>query len=121
MDGGSDALDDLPPCPQKTTQTRPPLVLFSPRMRWTPYAKWAQSVQIFICGRVKLGYLTGESVEPEITDPKHQLWRAEITDPCQGHLDVVYRILKYLKQASRKGLCFKKTKDRTIKAFTDAD
>ena len=42
-------------------------------------------------------------------------------NPCQGHLDAVYRILKYLKQAPGKGLLFKKSGDRRIEAFTDAD
>ncbi|GAA0143340.1 hypothetical protein LIER_35726 [Lithospermum erythrorhizon] len=41
--------------------------------------------------------------------------------PCQEHLDAVYRILKYLKQAPGKGLFFKKSGDRTTKTFTDAD
>ncbi|GAA0148484.1 transmembrane signal receptor [Lithospermum erythrorhizon] len=44
-----------------------------------------------------------------------------IHDPCQGYLDVVYRILKYLKQAPGKGLLFKKSEDKTIKIFTDVD
>ncbi|GAA0173856.1 transmembrane signal receptor [Lithospermum erythrorhizon] len=42
-------------------------------------------------------------------------------DPCQGHLDAVYRILRYLKQSPGKGLFFKKTEDMTIQVFTDAD
>ncbi|GAA0186694.1 hypothetical protein LIER_33982 [Lithospermum erythrorhizon] len=30
-----------------------------------------------VCGRGKLGYLTGDTVEPPITDPKYKLWQAE--------------------------------------------
>ena len=41
--------------------------------------------------------------------------------PCQGHLNAVYRILRYLKQTPGKGLFFAKTNDRKVKAFTDAD
>ncbi|KAL5787126.1 hypothetical protein ACOSP7_004075 [Xanthoceras sorbifolium] len=41
--------------------------------------------------------------------------------PCQGHLDAVYRILRYLKRTPGKGLFFAKTNDRKIRAFTDAD
>lgn len=41
--------------------------------------------------------------------------------PCQGHLDVVYRILRYLKQTPGRGLFFAKTSDREVIAFTDAD
>ncbi|GAA0158728.1 hypothetical protein LIER_15675 [Lithospermum erythrorhizon] len=42
-------------------------------------------------------------------------------DPHQGHLDAVYKILRYLKQSAGKGLFFKKTRDRTVQVFTDAD
>ncbi|GAA0166805.1 hypothetical protein LIER_40258 [Lithospermum erythrorhizon] len=42
-------------------------------------------------------------------------------NPCQGHLDAVYRILKYLMQAPDKGLFFKKLEDRTVKVFTYTD
>ncbi|XP_073133444.1 secreted RxLR effector protein 161-like [Henckelia pumila] len=41
--------------------------------------------------------------------------------PCQGHLDVVYRILRYLKQTPSNDLFFKKTNDRGVKTFTDVD
>ncbi|KZV22301.1 Cysteine-rich RLK (receptor-like protein kinase) 8 [Dorcoceras hygrometricum] len=41
--------------------------------------------------------------------------------PCQGHLDAVYRILRYLKLTPGRGLFFAKTDDRSVSAFTDAD
>ena len=41
--------------------------------------------------------------------------------PYEGHLEAVYRILRYLKDTPRKGLCFKKGVQRTIEAYTDAD
>ena len=41
--------------------------------------------------------------------------------PCQGHLDVVYRILRYLKLTPRKRLFFKKNDDRSVKVFIDAN
>ncbi|GAA0171938.1 hypothetical protein LIER_25862 [Lithospermum erythrorhizon] len=30
-----------------------------------------------VCGRGKLGYLTGDLAEPEITHPNYDLWQAE--------------------------------------------
>ena len=42
-------------------------------------------------------------------------------DPCQGHLNAVYRILRYLKQTPGKGLFFKKNTERKVEVFTDAD
>ena len=41
--------------------------------------------------------------------------------PCQKHFDVVYRILRYLKKNSGKGLFFGKNEDRRVEVFTDAD
>lgn len=41
--------------------------------------------------------------------------------PYEWHLEVVYRILRYLKDAPGKGLCFKKGVWRTIEAYIDAD
>ncbi|KAM6554182.1 hypothetical protein CsatB_014944 [Cannabis sativa] len=42
-------------------------------------------------------------------------------NPCQGHLNDVYRILRYLKQTLGKSLFFKKTIERKVEVFTDAD
>ncbi|XP_062104247.1 uncharacterized mitochondrial protein AtMg00810-like [Humulus lupulus] len=42
-------------------------------------------------------------------------------NPCQGHLNVVYRIMRYLKQKPGKCLFFKKTNERKIEVFTNAD
>ncbi|XP_062100755.1 uncharacterized mitochondrial protein AtMg00810-like [Humulus lupulus] len=42
-------------------------------------------------------------------------------NPCQRHLNVVYRILTYLKQTLGNVLFFRKTTERKVKVFTDAD
>ena len=44
-----------------------------------------------------------------------------VNAPCQGHLNAVYRILRYLKQTPGKGLFFAKTDDRRMRAFTNVD
>ena len=41
--------------------------------------------------------------------------------PLKQHLDVVYRILRYLKKASRKGILFKKGSKLKLEAYTDSD
>ena len=41
--------------------------------------------------------------------------------PHEEHLEVVYRILRYLKSSPGKGLFFKKNEQRSIEAYTDAD
>ena len=42
-------------------------------------------------------------------------------DPKQTHIDVVYRIVRYLKLAAGKGLCFTKHGHTLVEACTDAD
>jgi len=41
--------------------------------------------------------------------------------PCRGHLEAVYRILRYLKKTPGKGLFFGKHDKRKLEVFTDAD
>ncbi|XP_050877704.1 uncharacterized mitochondrial protein AtMg00810-like [Lathyrus oleraceus] len=41
--------------------------------------------------------------------------------PLEKHLEAVYRILRYLKGNTGKGLFFKKTSERNVSIFTDAD
>ena len=41
--------------------------------------------------------------------------------PYEEHLEAVHRILRYLKATPGKGLFFKKTDQRRIEVFTDAD
>ncbi|RVW73986.1 Retrovirus-related Pol polyprotein from transposon RE1 [Vitis vinifera] len=41
--------------------------------------------------------------------------------PYEVHLEAIYRILRYLKSTPGKGLFFKKSEQKTIEAYTDAD
>ena len=41
--------------------------------------------------------------------------------PYEVHLEAVYRILRYLKSTPGKGLFFKKSEEKTIETYTDAD
>ncbi|XP_043687768.1 uncharacterized mitochondrial protein AtMg00810-like [Telopea speciosissima] len=42
-------------------------------------------------------------------------------DPHSSHLDVIYRILRYLKAAPEKGVLFSSHNHLRIESFTDAD
>jgi hypothetical protein len=42
-------------------------------------------------------------------------------DPRSRHLDVVYRILRYLKSSPRKGMIFKSHGHLKVESFCDAD
>ena len=44
-----------------------------------------------------------------------------MNNPTEEHMNAVYRILRYLKMTPRKGLYFKKTTNRDIEMFSDAN
>ena len=39
------------------------------RLNGSNYFWWHQSIQLYICGRGKLGYLNGERPKPDTADP----------------------------------------------------
>ncbi|KAH9650093.1 protein kinase domain-containing protein [Citrus sinensis] len=41
------------------------------------FQRWSQSVRMYIRGRGKIGYLTGDVKAPEISDPSYGVWDAE--------------------------------------------
>jgi hypothetical protein len=42
-------------------------------------------------------------------------------DPREGHIDAVYQILRYLKNAPEKGLIFRKNGHLNIEGYCDSD
>lgn len=44
-----------------------------------------------------------------------------MNNPSEEHLEAAYRVLRYLKKNPRKGLLFKKSSNRQIEIFTNAD
>lgn len=47
------------------------------RLNGSNYFRWSQSVQMYIRGKGKMGYLTGDRKEPNANDPQHDVWDAE--------------------------------------------
>ena len=41
------------------------------------YLQWSQSVMMYVCGRGKDEYLTGEIVPPKANDPRFRNWKVE--------------------------------------------
>ncbi|RVW45622.1 Retrovirus-related Pol polyprotein from transposon RE1 [Vitis vinifera] len=41
------------------------------------FLRWSQSVQMYIRGRGKMGYLTGEKKAPAVDDPNYAIWDVE--------------------------------------------
>ena len=54
-----------------------PHTITSHKLNGQNYLQWSQSVQMFICGRSKDDYLTGEAKAPKADDPKFRIWKAE--------------------------------------------
>ena len=44
-----------------------------------------------------------------------------MNSPTKRHLEAVFRILQYLKKTPGRGLYFRKTTERTVEIFTNAD
>lgn len=80
------------------------------------YLQWAQSVKLVICGRGKLGYITGDLPAPPSTDSKYQLWQAE------NSIVLAWLINSMDQKISRRYLFFKTAKevwDAARKMYSD--
>ncbi|KAJ4942683.1 hypothetical protein NE237_000049 [Protea cynaroides] len=47
------------------------------RLNGDNFLRWSQSVCMYLRGRGKMGYLTGNAKEPAVEDPLHAVWDAE--------------------------------------------
>ncbi|RVW50122.1 hypothetical protein CK203_012113 [Vitis vinifera] len=47
------------------------------RLNGDNFLRWSQSVWMYIKGRGKMGYLTGEKKAPAVDDPNYAIWDAE--------------------------------------------
>ncbi|XP_062099782.1 uncharacterized mitochondrial protein AtMg00810-like [Humulus lupulus] len=64
---------------------------------------------------------TGMSNCKPVTTPFEPKVSQYMHNPFKEHLEVVYRILRYLKKTPENGLLFKKNEERGDETFTDAD
>ena len=69
------------------------------------YLEWAQSAKIVICGRGKLGYITGDLPAPSLDDPSYKVWQAE------NSIVLAWLINSMDPKISRKYLFFKTAKE----------
>ena len=51
------------------------LPITSHKLNGNNYIQWSQSVKMFICGRGKDEFLTGEIAAPKAEDPKYRTWK----------------------------------------------
>ena len=49
----------------------------SNKLDGTNYSAWFQFVKLYVTGKGKLGYLTGEKIKPAISDPSFSTWVEE--------------------------------------------
>lgn len=61
-----------------TKSTEPhPIQITSIKLNGDNFFRWSQSVRMYIRGRGKSGYLTGDNAEPATDDPTWAVWDAE--------------------------------------------
>ncbi|RVW83044.1 hypothetical protein CK203_042497 [Vitis vinifera] len=54
-----------------------PILITGHKLNGHNYLQWSQSVLLFICGKGKDEYLTGEATMPETTEPGFRKWKIE--------------------------------------------
>ncbi|KAH9716025.1 protein kinase domain-containing protein [Citrus sinensis] len=54
-----------------------PMQLTGHKLNGKNYLEWAQSIKLVVDGKGRLGYITGETKEPEKTDPTWKTWKSE--------------------------------------------
>ncbi|RVW17834.1 Retrovirus-related Pol polyprotein from transposon RE2 [Vitis vinifera] len=54
-----------------------PILITRHKLNGHNYLQWSQSVLLFICGKGKDEYLTGEAAMPETTEPGFRKWKIE--------------------------------------------
>ncbi|KAL5572693.1 hypothetical protein UlMin_022290 [Ulmus minor] len=69
------------------------------------FLQWSQSVFMYICGRGKDEYLTGEVSIPTVTDPKYRTWKTE------NHMVMSWLINSMTTEVGENFLLYKTTKE----------
>ena len=54
-----------------------PVQITTIRLNGENFLRWSQSVRMYIRGRGKIGYLTGDAKRPDAKDPAYAVWDAE--------------------------------------------
>ena len=49
----------------------------SAQVKWQKFLQWSQSVTLFLRGKGRLGYITGETKSPDVSDPGYRQWDVE--------------------------------------------
>ena len=79
--------DSTLPVSSSTSATKPatqnpnteshPVQITTIRLNGDNFLRWSQSVRMYIRGRGKIGYLTGQKAAPATEDPMYATWDAE--------------------------------------------
>lgn len=68
---------DLPISSSYTIAESVPLPITGHKLNGNNYLQWSQSIMMYISGKGKDDYLTGEIVSPQAGDPHFRLWKTE--------------------------------------------
>ncbi|KAG8368821.1 hypothetical protein BUALT_Bualt15G0086600 [Buddleja alternifolia] len=63
--------------PARNPSESHPIQITTIQLNGDNFLRWSQSVRMYIRGRGKIGYLTGESKRPDVEDPAYAIWDAE--------------------------------------------
>ncbi|KAL5775181.1 hypothetical protein ACOSP7_012738 [Xanthoceras sorbifolium] len=66
-----------PPMNPPTENSNHPVKITTIKLNGDNFLRWSLSVQMYIRGRGKLGYFTGDKVEPPASDAQYAIWEAE--------------------------------------------
>ena len=75
------------------------------RLNGSNYFRWSQSVQMYICGKGKMGYLTGDHKEPDDSNPQHDVWDAE------NSMVMTWLVNSMEEEISSNYICYSTTKE----------
>ncbi|KAK2967022.1 hypothetical protein RJ640_003378 [Escallonia rubra] len=62
---------------QSQTQSHESGAQIGIKLDGTNYGLWSQIVEMYILGKDKLGYIYGDILQPQVTDPNFRKWRTE--------------------------------------------
>lgn len=65
--------------PQRNASENHPIQITTIRLNGDNFLRWSQSVRMYLRGRGKIGYITGDSKQPDVNDNTYAIWE----DKCK--------------------------------------
>ena len=91
--------------PQRNTSENHPIQITTIRLNGDNFLRWSQSVRMYLRGRGKIGYITGESKQPDVNDKTYAIWDAE------NSMVMTWLVNSMTDEISANYLCYSTTKE----------